>query len=113
MGGRLKRWIQDEAKNYFDKTKARKFKLHNFRGTAMSKARVAGVSTDDAAIAFDCTVSTMQQHYLAFDKARVADAVFSRIQNSGASSGNGHAAKEINATPPPDGESPSGEARAG
>jgi hypothetical protein len=78
---RLKRWIQDEAKNYFDTTKARKFKLHNFRGTAMSKARVAGVSTDDAAIAFDCTVATMQQHYLAFDKARVADEVFSRIQN--------------------------------
>ena len=73
--------MQDEAKNYFDKTKARKFKLHNFRGTAMSKARVAGVSTDDAAIAFDCTVATMQQHYLAFDKARVADDVFSRIQN--------------------------------
>jgi hypothetical protein len=34
-----------------------------------------------AAIAFDCTVATMQQHYLAFDKARVADDVFSRIQN--------------------------------
>jgi hypothetical protein len=78
---RLKRWMQDEAKNYFDRTNARKFKLHNFRGTAMSKARVAGVSTDDAAIAFDCTVATMQQHYLAFDKARVADDVFSRIQN--------------------------------
>ncbi len=83
---RLKRWMQDEAKDYFDKTKARKFKLHNFRGTAMSKARVAGVSTDDAAIAFDCTVSTMQQHYLAFDKARVADEVFSRIQNGRARS---------------------------
>ena len=79
--GRLKRWIQDEAKTYFDTTKARKFKLHNFRGTAMSKARIAGVSTDDAAIAFDCTVATMQQHYLAFDKDRVADEVFSRIQN--------------------------------
>jgi hypothetical protein len=75
----------------------------------MSKARVAGVSTDDAAIAFDCTVSTMQQHYLAFDKARVADAVFSRIQNSSANSGNGHAAKKSNATVTPDGEPPSGD----
>jgi hypothetical protein len=56
---RLKRWIQDEAKNYFDTTKARKFKLHNFRGTAMSTARVAGVSTDDDAIAFDCTVAAL------------------------------------------------------
>ena len=55
----------------------------------MSKARVAGVSTDDAAIAFDCTVATMQQHYLAFDKARVADEVFSRIQN-----GNGRCAQQ-------------------
>jgi hypothetical protein len=81
---RLKRWMQHEARNYFDMTKARKFKLHNFRGTAMSKARLAGVSTDDAAIAFDCTVATMQQHYLAFDKTRVADEVFSRIQNGGA-----------------------------
>jgi hypothetical protein len=71
----------EKAKNYFDTTKARKFKLHNFRGMAMSKARVAGISTDDAAIAFDCTVATMQQHYLAFDKARVADELFSRIQN--------------------------------
>ena len=94
--------MQDEAKNYFDKTKARKFKLHNFRGTAMSKARVAGVSTDDAAIAFDCTVATMQQHYLAFDKARVADDVFSRIQNGRASSGNGHAARERDTTVTPD-----------
>lgn len=99
---RLKRWMQDEAKNYFDKTKARKFKLHNFRGTAMSKARVAGVSADDAAIAFDCTVATMQQHYLAFDKARVADDVFSRIQNGRASSGNGHAARERDTTVTPD-----------
>ena len=31
----------EKAKNYFDTTKARKFKLHNFRGMAMSKARVA------------------------------------------------------------------------
>ena len=60
----------------------------------MSKARVAGVSTDDAAIAFDCTVATMQQHYLAFDKARVADEVFSRIQNGRANLGNGQAVKE-------------------
>ena len=49
----------------------------------MSKARVAGVSTDDAAIAFDGTVATMQRPYLAFDKARVAAEVFSRIQNGG------------------------------
>ena len=78
----------------------------------MCKARVAGVSTDDAAIAFDCTVATMQQHYLAFDKARVADEVFSRIQNGSARSGNSQAARESNATGegPVDREPPSGEA---
>lgn len=63
-----------------------------------------------AAIAFDCTVATMQQHYLAFDKARVADEVFSRIQNGGASSGNGHTAKDSSAAVTPDREPDSGEA---
>ena len=52
----------------------------------------------------------MQQHYLAFDKARVADEVFSRIQNGRASSGNGHSAKESNAAVTPDREPHSGEA---
>ena len=78
---RLKRWIQDAAKAYFDTTKAPHFKLHNFRGTAMSKARLAGVSYDDAAVAFDCDPRVMQQHYAAFDKASVADRVFGQIQN--------------------------------
>ena len=78
---RLKRWIQDAAKAYFDTTKAPRFKLHNFRGTAMSKARLAGVSYDDAAVAFDCDPRVMQQHYAAFDKATVADRVFGHIQN--------------------------------
>jgi len=84
---RLKRWIQDETRTYFDKTKARKFKLHNFRGTAMSKARIAGVAVDDAAVAFDCNPDTMREHYLAFDRAKVADRVFSQIQNGGAAGG--------------------------
>lgn len=78
---RLKRWIQDAAKAYFDTTKAPHFKLRNFRGTAMSKARLAGISYDDAAVAFDCDPRVMQQHYAAFDKASVADRVFGQIQN--------------------------------
>ncbi len=78
---RLKRWIQDAAKAYFDTTKAPRFKLHNFRGTAMSKARLAGISYDDAAVAFDCDPRVMQQHYAAFDKASIADRVFGQIQN--------------------------------
>lgn len=83
----MKRWIQDEAKTYFEKTKAARFKLHNFRGTAMSKARLAGVPEDDAAVAFDCTPETMRQHCLAFDKTKVADRVFERMRLSGAVSG--------------------------
>ena len=47
----------------------------------MSKARLAGVSYDDAAVAFDCDPRVMQQHYAAFDKASVADRVFGQIQN--------------------------------
>jgi len=97
---RLKRWIQDAAKAYFDTTKAPHFKLHNFRGTAMSKARLAGISYDDAAVAFDCDPRVMQQHYAAFDKASVADRVFGQIQNgsnrggaSGGATGNGQPEK--------------------
>jgi hypothetical protein len=47
----------------------------------MSKARLAGISYDDAAVAFDCEPRVMQQHYAAFDKASIADRVFGQIQN--------------------------------
>ena len=81
---------------YFETTKASKFKLHNFRGTAMSKARIAGVALDDAAVAFDCNPDTMREHYLAFDRAKVADGVFTQIQNGGhwGGSGGGSPGKE-------------------
>ena len=95
---RLKRWIQDAAKAYFDTTKAPHFKLHNFRGTAMSKARLAGVSYDDAAVAFDCDPRVMQQHYAAFDKASVADRVFGQIQN-GSNRGGADGGANGNGTP--------------
>ena len=55
------------------------FKLHNFRGTAMSKARMAGVAESDAAVAFGCNPSTMREHYLALDEAAIADKVFSAM----------------------------------
>jgi hypothetical protein len=92
---RVKRWMQDAAKAYFDTTKVPRFKLHNFRGTAMSKARLAGISYDDAAVAFDCDPRVMQQHYAAFDKANIADRVFEHIQNGGNGGGaNGNGASE-------------------
>ena len=63
----------------------------------MSKARLAGVPEDDAAIAFDCAPQTMREHYLAFDKTGVADRVFERIQDEGAPGGaNGNGASERN-----------------
>ena len=108
---RLKRWIQDAAKAYFDTTKAPHFKLHNFRGTAMSKARLAGVSYDDAAVAFDCDPRVMQQHYAAFDKATVADRVFGQIQN-GSIRGGAHGGANGNGTPQETGGSANGDGKA-
>jgi integrase len=78
---RLVNWLQEQAQDYFDKSEAKKFKLHNFRGTAMSKARMAGVDEADAAIAFGCNPVTMRQHYLALDEARIADDVFAKMQS--------------------------------
>lgn len=58
----------------------KKFKLHNFRGTAMSRARMAGVSYDDAAVAFGCNPQTMRQHYIALDETEISDRVMDKIQ---------------------------------
>jgi integrase len=76
----LVKWLQAEAQGYFDKTGAKKFKLHNLRGTAMSKARMAGVAESDAAIAFGCNPETMRKHYLALDEAQISDRVFSLLR---------------------------------
>jgi len=46
-------WLQAEKLSYFrENPNAKRFKLHNLRGAAMSKARMLGVTYDDAAIAF-------------------------------------------------------------
>jgi integrase len=79
---RLKNWLQKQADAYFEETKAERFKLHNFRGTAMSRARMAGVAESDAAIAFGCNPATMRQHYLALDEATIADKVFEKMQGT-------------------------------
>ncbi len=76
---RLKRWIQDEAKLYFTTTGKDRFKLHNFRGTAMTRAREVGIPIDDAAVAFGCNPATMKQYYLAPDEEAIADSVFDRL----------------------------------
>jgi len=97
---RMKAWLQDEVACYFATTEAKRFKLHNFRGTAMSRARMAGITEDDAAIAFGCNPSTMRQHYLELDKVAVADDVFTRIQQGDikGARGNGRATVQKNGT---------------
>jgi site-specific recombinase XerD len=77
---RMVNWLQDQARAYFKASGAERFKLHNFRGTAMSKARMARVADSDAAIAFGCNPQTMRQHYHSLDEVEIADDVFSRMQ---------------------------------
>ena len=79
---RLVGWLQDQNSRYFETTKAPRFKLHNLRGTAMSRARMAGVAESDAAIAFGCNPQTMRGHYLALDEAKIADGVFAKMQET-------------------------------
>jgi hypothetical protein len=53
-------WLQYQVVEFRkDHPEVKKFKLHNFRGTAMSRARMAGISYDDAAVAFGCNSQTM------------------------------------------------------
>ena len=54
----------------------------------MSKARMAGVGFDDAAVAFGCHPETMRKHYVALDETEISDRVMDRMQGrSGAKSG--------------------------
>jgi integrase len=79
---RLVNWLEDRVVEYLKAhPKVKKFKLHNFRGTAMSRARMAGVSYDDAAVAFGCNPQTMRQHYIALDEVEISDRVMEKIQN--------------------------------
>lgn len=77
---RLIRWLQRQTRRYVRKTGVKRFKLHNLRGTAMSKAREAGIGCDDAAIAFGCNPETMRRHYIAIDEQAISDSVFDRLQ---------------------------------
>lgn len=100
----LKVWIETEAKRYFDThPEVKRFKLHNFRGTAMSRARMAGVSYDDASIAFGCHPETMRKHYLALNEESIADRVMDRIQNP-SDPKSGEKSGEI--SPPPSSQPP-------
>jgi integrase len=76
-------WLQAEKLAYFaENPNATRFKLHNLRGTAMSKARMLGVTYDDAAIAFGCNPETMRRHYLALNEVDITDRVMERLHGS-------------------------------
>ena len=79
---RLIDWLQNQASDYFKANPtAEKFKLHNLRGTAMSQARMAGVSYDDVAIAFGCNPQTMREHYLALEEQQISDRVMDKMRD--------------------------------
>jgi site-specific recombinase XerD len=98
--GRLRSWIEGEAKRFFDvHPEMQHFKLHNFRGTAMSRARSAEVSYDDASVAFGCHPETMRKHYVVLDETSISDRVMDRIQ-SPPTSKSGEKNGEIPPSPP-------------
>jgi hypothetical protein len=77
---RLVSWLEDEVEKFrITHPDVKKFKLHNFRGTSMSKAKAAGVSYDEAAVAYGCHPETMRKHYIDLDEIRISDSVFDRI----------------------------------
>lgn len=78
---RLIRWLQRQARTYFETTGAEPFKLHNYRGTAMSKARLRGVHYENASIAFGCNPETMRKHYVATDEQAISDDVFAVLND--------------------------------
>ncbi|MBY0589670.1 tyrosine-type recombinase/integrase [bacterium] len=72
----LKKWMEREAKRFLaENPDIPRFKLHNLRSTAMTKARMAGVPCDEAAIAFACNPETMRKHYLVVDELAITDRV--------------------------------------
>ena len=78
---RLKRFLQNEVTDYCEAhPDVRPFTIHDFRGTAMSRAKMAGVTYDEAAITFGCHPETMRRHYLVINEVAIADAVLERVQ---------------------------------
>jgi hypothetical protein len=78
---RLVNWLQDRLVEFREShADIPRFKLHNFRGTAMSRAKEAGASYDEAAIAFGCHPETMRRHYIRLEETVISDAVMDRVQ---------------------------------
>lgn len=81
---RMVAWLEDEVDKYRSAhPDRRRFKLHNFRGTAMSRAKLAGVAYDEAAVAFGCHPETMRKHYIQLDETLISDSVMDRLGGLG------------------------------
>ncbi len=57
------------------------FKLHNFRGPAISRAHQGQgwASSNEAAIAYGCNPETMRRHSEKLDEVAISDAVMDRV----------------------------------
>lgn len=78
---RLVNWLQDRVVEFRRAhPEIPRFKLHNFRGTAMSRAMESGANYNEASIAFGCHPETMRKNYLKFNETAISDAVMDRIQ---------------------------------
>jgi hypothetical protein len=85
---RLRLWIEENHRLYFEQTKVEHWKLHTAtRGAAMSKARMNRVLESDAAVYFGCHPITMHKYYLALDKERLADDVADKLFSADESEG--------------------------
>ena len=85
---RLVRWLQKQLTTYLEEDVNRAhFTLHNFRGTAMSRAIEEGATIDEGSVAFGCHPDTMRKHYVKVNEQKVADEVMDRIQRAGSASG--------------------------
>jgi len=78
---RLANWLQDEKDRYLkENTGVRHFKLHNFRGTAISEAIEAGADYLEVSKGFAIHPETARQYYEKVDEVRISDGVLGLIQ---------------------------------
>jgi hypothetical protein len=72
--------LEDQQQTFFEANPSvRRFKLHNFRGLGMSRAKELGVPYDAAAIAFGCHPETMRRHYVVLDETAISDNIMDRL----------------------------------
>jgi hypothetical protein len=81
---RMVAWPEGQQQAYFAAhPSAYRFKLDNFRGLAMSRAKELGVPYEEAAVAFGCHPETMRRHYVVLDETAISDEVMDRLRGGG------------------------------